>query len=146
MSKPWVPPTAEYFTLHHSGPGVVSLVFYLRDEPLPGCRKDLFNIEELPHILAIQDVRQQIREKPLSDRIVLTPKADMVNEPPHYNAGEIECIDAIRAALTEEEFRGYCKGNMIKYEWRERFKGGLESIRKAMWYGQQMIKHCKEVI
>jgi hypothetical protein len=69
---------------------------------------------------------------------------DMVNEPPHYKAGDIECIDAIRAALTDDEFRGYCKGNMIKYQWRERLKGGLESIKKAMWYGQQMIKHCKE--
>ena len=49
---------------------------------------------------------------------------DNVNKPAHYRQGEIECIDAIRAALTPEEFRGYCKGNVLKYVWRERHKGG----------------------
>jgi hypothetical protein len=59
---------------------------------------------------------------------------DLVNFPPHYRQGGIECIDAIRAALTEEEFRGYCKGNALKYIWRERHKGGNESLLKAGWY------------
>lgn len=59
---------------------------------------------------------------------------DMVNSPPHYRQGDIECIDAIKAALTEEEFRGYCKGNVIKYVWRERHKGGDESLDKSTWY------------
>ena len=59
---------------------------------------------------------------------------DLVNFPPHYRQGGIECIDAIRAALTEEEFRGYCKGNALKYIWRERYKGGDESLLKADWY------------
>jgi len=59
---------------------------------------------------------------------------DMVNSPPHYNQGGIECIDAIRAALTPEEFRGYCKGNALKYVWRELHKGGNESMQKANWY------------
>jgi len=63
-----------------------------------------------------------------------TEKVDMVNAPPHYRQGDIECIDAIRAALTPEEFRGYCKGNAIKYIWRERYKGGNESIEKADYY------------
>jgi hypothetical protein len=49
---------------------------------------------------------------------------DMVNSPPHYRQGSIETIDAIKAALTPEEFRGYCKGNAMKYVWRERNKGG----------------------
>ena len=59
---------------------------------------------------------------------------DLVNFPPHYRQGGIECIDAIRAALTEEEFRGYCKGNALKYIWRERHKGGNESLLKAGLY------------
>lgn len=58
-----------------------------------------------------------------------------VERPAHYNAGSIECIDAIRAALTEEEFRGYCKGNALKYIWRERHKGHPgEDLQKAEWY------------
>lgn len=60
--------------------------------------------------------------------------SDSVNQPPHYQQGDIECIDAIEAALTPEEFRGYCKGNVIKYALRERDKGGGESLSKAFWY------------
>ena len=61
-----------------------------------------------------------------------------VDHPDHYNAGSIECIDAIRAALTPEEFRGFCKGNALKYIWREQFKGGFESLEKAVWYLKSM--------
>jgi hypothetical protein len=59
---------------------------------------------------------------------------DMVNSPPHYQGDGIECIDAIRAALTPEEFRGYCKGNGLKYVWREKHKGGDQDLAKAAWY------------
>jgi hypothetical protein len=62
------------------------------------------------------------------------PQPDLVNAPPHYRQGGIECIDAIRAALTEEEFRGFIKGNAIKYAWREKHKGGDEDLKKAAWY------------
>lgn len=64
----------------------------------------------------------------------------MVNHPPHYTQGGIECIDAIQAALTPEEFRGYCKGNALKYTWRERSKGQDESLKKALWYLERSQK------
>lgn len=63
---------------------------------------------------------------------------DLVNHPAHYNDGSIECIDAIEAALTPEEFRGYCKGNILKYVWRERHKGE-NSLFKAQWYLNRLI-------
>lgn len=65
---------------------------------------------------------------------------DLVNEPPHYRQGEIECIDAIKAALTEEEYRGYCKGNVLKYVWREKHKGGNESLDKSIWYLKKVLE------
>lgn len=64
---------------------------------------------------------------------------DLVNHPSHYNEGKIECIDAIEAQLTPEEFRGYLKGNIAKYNWRERHKGGTESLRKARFYLNRII-------
>jgi hypothetical protein len=57
-------------------------------------------------------------------------------QPAHYASGSIECIDAIRAALTPEEFRGFCKGNVLKYVWRERLKGGATDLQKAEKYLQ----------
>jgi len=65
---------------------------------------------------------------------------DMVNSPPHYTAGGIECIEAIRAALTPDEFRGHCKANAMKYIWREAHKGQDESISKAIWYLEELLK------
>jgi hypothetical protein len=65
---------------------------------------------------------------------------DEVNHPPHYTDGEIECIEAIEASLTPEEFRGYCKGNLMKYGWRERMKGGTKSLKKAQWYLDRLIQ------
>lgn len=65
---------------------------------------------------------------------------DNVNSPEHYTSGGIECIDAIRAALTSEEYRGYLKGNITKYIWRERLKGGAEDIAKAAWYIEELKK------
>lgn len=65
---------------------------------------------------------------------------DMVNSPPHYQSTKgIESIDAIEAALTPEEFRGFCKANALKYIWREKHKGGDEDLKKAAWYLNRLI-------
>jgi len=64
---------------------------------------------------------------------------DTVNHPPHYTDGGIECIEAIEAQLTAEEYRGYLKGNCAKYIWRERHKGAVESLKKAQWYIDRLI-------
>lgn len=65
---------------------------------------------------------------------------DYVNTPPHYTAGNIECIDAIAAQLTPEEFRGYLKGNVAKYLWRERHKNGRQDQQKALWYLKKLVE------
>jgi hypothetical protein len=69
---------------------------------------------------------------------VLQP--DTVNHPPHYTDGGIECIEAIESQQTLEEFRGYLKGNIVKYIWREQHKGGTESLKKAQWYLNRLIQ------
>ena len=67
-------------------------------------------------------------------------KVDMVNAPPHYNTGGIETIEGIRAAIGREHFISYCQGNVLKYVWRWKHKGGLEDLRKARFYLERMIK------
>jgi hypothetical protein len=47
----------------------------------------------------------------------------------------MECIEVMEVLLTEEEFRGYCMGNVIKYRWRRKDKGKeAEDMKKAQWY------------
>ncbi len=54
--------------------------------------------------------------------------------PNHYKTGGIECIDAIRAMLGKEGFEAYCRGNVVKYNWRYKEKNGLEDLKKAAVY------------
>jgi len=62
---------------------------------------------------------------------------DMVNSPPHYLTGGIETIDYIKAKLTAEEFKGYLRGNVLKYASRK--KGG-DDMGKAAWYADRLSK------
>ena len=66
--------------------------------------------------------------------------SDAVNHPNHYCQGGIECIKAIEASMTPDEFQGYCKGNVMKYIWRFREKNGLEDLKKAQVYLGWMIE------
>lgn len=75
-----------------------------------------------------QKILPRVEEKDMSD---------MVNSPAHYNQSDIECIDAIRAALGEEGFVAYCRGNAIKYNWRAGHKfDTTEDLHKAAWYSR----------
>lgn len=65
---------------------------------------------------------------------------DSVNHPSHYTTGDIECIDAIKASMTMNEYLGYLRGNSIKYLWRYRQKNGVEDLRKAEWYTRRLIQ------
>jgi hypothetical protein len=65
----------------------------------------------------------------------LAMKADMVNQPPHYQTGGIEAIDYIEAKLSREEFAGYCRGNALKYLSRAGHKDATaQEVGKAIWY------------
>ena len=65
---------------------------------------------------------------------------DTVNQPAHYTAGSIECIDALEAATTGlEGIEAVCTANAIKYLWRWKRKNGVEDLRKARWYIERLI-------
>ena len=61
-------------------------------------------------------------------------ETDMVNEPPHYTQGNIQCIDAMEAAFGKEAVAIWSKLNAFKYIWRAVHKNGMEDIDKAIWY------------
>ena len=66
-------------------------------------------------------------------------KEDMVNNPPHYNKSGIETIDAIKA-MTDTGYEYYLQGNIMKYLWRYRYKNGVEDLKKAQWYLNELIE------
>lgn len=91
----------------------------------------------------MEDVDIRLNGIPLDDLMKYAHKEideDVVNHPPHYNNGKIECIEAIEAMLTHEEFIGYLRGNSLKYRWRFRYKNGVQDLDKADWYENKLRK------
>lgn len=71
--------------------------------------------------------------------------SDSVNSPAHYTSGGFEAYEIIKAKLTEEEWRGYLKGNVLKYMLRANFKGSHdEDLKKANWYLSMAISEADE--
>ena len=61
-----------------------------------------------------------------SDTVIEALGYDPVTDPVQYHIGGIETIDIMRIVLTREEFKGYLKGNIIKYRERAMHKGKPE--------------------
>lgn len=73
--------------------------------------------------------------------IVMFDSVDNVNHPEHYKIGGIETIDFIKAKLTPEEFKGYLKGNVLKYASRAGHKNNaVEDAGKLAWYANRLSK------
>jgi hypothetical protein len=65
--------------------------------------------------------------------------SDKVN-PSHYKQGKVECIDALEAAtINLQGLDAVCTANSIKYLWRWKEKGGVEDLKKCMWYIEKLI-------
>ena len=81
-----------------------------------------------------------IVDKPGETQFGFKHPVDMVNHPPHYNQGNVECIDAIESAVIGlEGIEAHCIGTAIKYLWRWKFKGGAEDLKKAIFYLNRVI-------
>ena len=53
----------------------------------------------------------------------------------YYDVGGIETLEIIRAKLTAEEYRGFLKGNVLKYICRSSHKGDdRRDVEKATHY------------
>ena len=100
----------------------------------------LANYEELPPLVECSPVRLDNvvkhlnRQKELVNAGATIKTSEKVNSPAHYNNGSIVCIDAIESMLTKEEFVGFLRGNILKYQWRYKQKNGAEDLKKAQWY------------
>ena len=72
---------------------------------------------------------------------VFAEEFDVVNNPPHYKQGKIECIDAIESATAGlTGFEAFCVGNVIKYVWRAKHKGdAVQDYKKAQYYLNNLI-------
>lgn len=64
-----------------------------------------------------------------------------VDHPEHYNRTSLEAIDGIKGSMTEEAYKGFLKGNVLKYIWRYEHKGSpVEDLKKRKWYLEKLIE------
>lgn len=68
---------------------------------------------------------------------------DNIN-PNHYKSGKIEVIEIMQDQLSSEQFKGFCKGLILKYLCRADHKNGLEDYKKAQWYLNRLINVMEE--
>ena len=72
---------------------------------------------------------------------------DMVNHPPHYTQGGIECIDALTAMISpyKDPNDAALSWQVVKYIWRHPFKGKpLEDLKKARYYLDRLIQRYED--
>jgi hypothetical protein len=91
---------------------------------------------------------EEVAKRKIADELPITmeePKHDPVNHPAHYKVGGIETIDYIKAKLTPEEYRGYLKGNLLKYSSRIGHKGAAQvDAGKAGWYANALVQAIEQ--
>lgn len=61
----------------------------------------------------------------------------------HYRAKKIQPWTAMESWLSNEQFEGYLRGNVIKYVARYPDKNGLEDLMKAKHYLERLIEHIE---
>ena len=69
-------------------------------------------------------------------------ETDAIN-PDHYKSGDIECIDAIKESMSNIAYKGYLKGNCMKYLWRYETKhldNPQQDLEKAQWYLDKLLE------
>lgn len=99
----------------------------------------------LTSIDSVEDVIDNLGLTVNEQREVLNSSSDIVNHPSHYTQGGIECIEAIEASMTPEEYYGYLKGNALKYLWRFENKGNpIIDLQKCRWYLDALIEAMKQ--
>jgi hypothetical protein len=67
-------------------------------------------------------------------------RREAINHPSHYNAGNIEVIDAI-----EDWGLDFNAGNVVKYVARHQHKANaIEDLKKARWYLDRIIERLEK--
>ena len=67
---------------------------------------------------------------------------DVVNHPPHYCVGGLECFEVMKQVFGIEAVKVFCRLNAFKYLFRSETKNGDQDIAKATWYLTRYLELC----
>lgn len=89
------------------------------------------------------DVNIELEELNLNSK----ESSEQLTNPPRYatQSGK-QLIELLRDdLLTKEEYIGFLKGNLYKYVFRYQSKGGLDDLKKAQYYLEELQKIVGDV-
>tara|TARA_R110000823_G_scaffold262428_1_gene383041 strand:+ start:33 stop:524 length:492 start_codon:yes stop_codon:yes gene_type:complete len=73
------------------------------------------------------------------DNLEFTTPVDEKKTPKHYD-NSIQPIDYMYSIMNDDEYAGFCRGNVIKYISRYPAKGGHLDLEKAKYYLDELIR------
>lgn len=130
---------AEYFLAHPTAlPKVVGAKFKMHMPQVYGIRKRVLSGSMLGRTNA--SIPSEVTgNSPI--RFVPSNKADDLQiGGDHYKNMGIQPWKAMESWMSPEEFRGFLKGNSIKYLARCNAKGGVEDVKKARHYIDKLVE------
>lgn len=128
---------AEYFLANPSAvPKVVGAKFKMHMPQVYGIRKRVLSGSMLGRI------NDQITDAVTQSKPFMpSNKADDLQVGgDHYKNMGVQPWKAMESWMTPEEFRGFLKGNSIKYLARCNSKGGVEDVKKARHYIDKLVE------
>jgi hypothetical protein len=116
----------------------------INEEVTPQPKEEIVEIiEQQLNGTTAQDIVDAVKLKRGPKPKPAKPTNDPIN-PDHYRVGGIETIDFLKAKLTAEEYRGYLKGNVLKYASRIGHKGDPAiDAGKLNWYSNELATALK---
>lgn len=89
--------------------------------------------------VSIDEVQGNIMAHMLSEK---NEKPEAVNHPLHYGGDTTyECVKVLKAWMSADEYRGFLRGNAIKYLCRTGKKDEIvQELKKSAWYINKLIE------
>jgi hypothetical protein len=66
-----------------------------------------------------------------------------VRHPDHYKSQAVEPIEYMMMCMSPDEFRGFLRGNALKYLSRADKKNGKDDYAKALVYVRWLDEYCR---
>ena len=101
----------------------------------PVIKRDVEIVEEKQEIINGEDEMKANKVEETVDQIQIGGD--------HYKSQNVQPWDAMEAWMSQDQFKGFLRGNVIKYIARCEKKGGVEDLKKARHYLDKLIEVCE---
>ncbi|MGJ6136705.1 DUF3310 domain-containing protein [Listeria monocytogenes] len=116
--------------------GYANIQYYKNEYPDTPIKKYKAKEDKFPEWL--DDAANVMKAISAGGASVKNENTDNINNPEHYTSGGIETLDYIKAKVSD--YPSYAVGNIVKYVSRYEHKNGIEDLKKAQFYLNDLIE------